>query len=186
MPKRNKDRSQQLLEPLERLAAESLRDLGDGEEASHTPIIITGGSARIELSSEEYSPVAGIYISSDLHLHLIECLHATHADGTGLCYFVRPGEVCTVVFHCTRAGLPEENLIIRGGLTTAPTVIFDFNEYAVDTTAPATRNVHSNANRKIVAMEIFRTRGGLTDRVHVCPLIPDSGRCQYRIWDTHS
>jgi hypothetical protein len=185
MGKQKKARPEQLLVPLEALDDEARRDLGDGEEFDHPPIIITGGSVRIDLSSEEYTAISGVYISAGLHLHLVECLHATHADGSRLCYFVRPGEVCTVVFHCTRGGLPARNVVIQGGLTTSPTVIFDLDEYAQDMTAPAHRRVHFNADRRIAAMEIFRTRGGLTERVHVCPLIPDNGRCRYQIWDPH-
>jgi hypothetical protein len=171
--------------PFDALDEQVRRDLGDGEEADHTPIIITGDSVRIDISSEEYTPISSVYSSSGLDLHLIECLHATHSSGDRLCYFVRPGELCTVVFHCTRAGHPDRDVIIQGGLTTSPTVIFDFVEYGEDTSAPGNRRVHANADRRIVGMEIFRTRGGLTERVHVCPLIPPSGRCQYRIWDPH-
>jgi hypothetical protein len=185
MPRQRRTTSSQLLAPLEALDLQVRRDLGDGEEADHTPIIITGDSVKIDLSSQEYSPISGVYTSAGLDLHLIEGLHATHADGSRLCYFVRPGEVCTVVFHCKRASFPDRNVLIHGGLTTSPTVIFDFVEYGEDTTAPGNRKVHANANRKITAMEILRIRDGRSERVHVCPLIPANGKCQYRIWDPH-
>lgn len=185
MGKQKKAKSEQLLAPLEALDAKTLKDLGDGEEFDHTPIIITDGSAKIDLSSEQYKPISGVYTSFGLHLDEIECLHATHSNGNKVCYTVKAGELCIVVFHCTRGGLPNENFVIQGGLTTSPTVIFSHTEYPKDTTAPAERFVHSNVNRKIVAMEIFRLRGGERERVHVCPLIPTGGGCRYQIWDRH-
>jgi hypothetical protein len=185
MQEKDKATARQLLEPLEVLDANSLMDLGDGEEAEHSPIIITGGSSTIDLSSQEYSPVTGIYTSSGLYLHMVECLHAVHADQSPYCYFVRPGELCVIVFHCTKNAATEKRLIIQGGLEISPTIIFDLDEFPGHEELATERFVHSKADRKIDALEIFSIKGDVTKRVHVCPLIPANGQCAYKIWDPH-
>src|SRR5947209_8376324 len=169
MQEKDKATSKQLLEPLEALDADSLGVLGDAEEAEHTPIIITGGSTTIDLSSEEYSSITGLYTSSSLYLQMVECLHATHADQTGrFCYFVRPDELCVIVFHCNKGGVDEKRIIIQGGLNISPTINFDLGEFAEQAGAPANRKVHSKDDRQISALEIFSIKGGVTKRVHVC------------------
>jgi hypothetical protein len=183
MRKRRRLTTTEALLPLERLDAATVASLQDGEEVDHTPIIVTDGSVGIDFSSEEYAEVGGLFVSAGLNLHLIEATHATHEDGSALCYFARPNEQCIVVFHTTRPGGGDETITIQGGLGTSPTVVFRGAEYPRDNSAPAHRRVHRNPERRLTALEIFRVRGVLKERVHLCPLVGAGAR--YRVWDPH-
>jgi hypothetical protein len=174
------------IEPFDALDPESLERLGRGHEVEHTPIIITDGSVRMNLSSEEYTLAASLYTSTDLVLQQVESTVASHDNGTSICYVVRdPNEVCTIVFHCRPefGGAGENNIVIQGGPRKSPIISFDPGEFAAVTNPPQLRKVHKSAGRRIIGMEIFSTLNGVTRREHVCPLAGDG--CEYQIIDPH-
>src|SRR5215213_4321891 len=54
------------LEPFDSLDSRSRELLERGHEVEHSPIIITDGSVRMNLSSEHYTLTASLYTSTDL------------------------------------------------------------------------------------------------------------------------
>ncbi|HYG79172.1 MAG TPA: hypothetical protein VD861_02220 [Pyrinomonadaceae bacterium] len=174
------------IEPLDRLSDQARERLGRGFEVGHSPIIITDGSVRMNLSSEEYRLAATLYTSTDLTLLRVESTVSSHSNGSNVCYSVRdPNEVCTVVFHCApeNGGGGENNIVVQGGLLMSPIISFDPTEFVEVLNPPPERKIHNSAGRRIVAMEIFSTLDSETRRVHLCPLAGDG--CEYRIVDEH-
>src|ERR1044072_1497216 len=108
-----------------------------GTEVEHTPIIIDGGSAKIDFSSVEYhGSSVRKHTSAGLFLQNIENLSGKVHDDThsSICHQVQADEVCEVVVHCQLPGQGEENFTISGGgrnaviSGAAPSTVIDFNE----------------------------------------------------------
>lgn len=174
------------IEPLDRLDDQSRERLGRGFEVGHSPIIITDGSVRMNLSSRQYTLAVSVYTSIGLTLQRVESTVSSHSNGTNICYAVRnPNEVCTVVFHCApeSGGAGENNIVIQGGLLMSPIISFDPVEFGEVINPPPERKVHRSGGRRIIGMEIFSTLSGMTRREHVCPLAVDG--CEYQILDEH-
>jgi hypothetical protein len=174
------------IEPLDQLDDEMREQLGRGTEVEHTPIIITDGSVRMNLSADEYTLAASIYTSSGLVLEQVESTVGSHSNGSNVCYAVRNrNEVCTVVFHCgPEAGSSGvERIVIQGGLLMSPIISFDDGTFGEVSNPPPKRKIHRSLDRRINALEIFSTLNGVTRREHLCPLAGDG--CEYQIVDPH-
>ena len=88
------------IEPIHSLNEQIRERLGRGFEVGHSPIIVTDGSVRINLSSEDYTLAGSVYASRRLTLQRIESTVRSHSNGSNICYIVRdPDEICTVIFH---------------------------------------------------------------------------------------
>lgn len=167
-----------------------------GTEVEHTPIIVDGGSAKIDFSADEYhGNQVQKHTSSGLFLDNIENLDDNngHPDtGNSICHTVGSDEVCRVVVHCKLPGQNDSNFVVEGGgrnavismASRSSVVDFNENEYPLQTLSSG-RRIHANAGRKIVKLEIFSLVSGQWKLIHDCPLVPPSGKCKYTIRDPH-
>lgn len=172
----------------------------DGE-VSHSPIIITDGSASIQFDRGEY-PDSGTDTRSSVGLFLREMvanrvhpvlnppdpLRDGDPPGSVLCHSFTGTARYEVRVTCA-AGVNEMNYIIRGrntGASRSPTITFNHitapREYREGANFPPTRigaRRFGNANRRITRLQIFRD-GTL---VHDCPLVGNG--IEYTINDAH-
>jgi hypothetical protein len=165
-------------------------------EVEHTPIVVDGGSAKIDFSSDEYrGEQVRKHTSSGLFLDNIENLDDNdgHPDtGDSICHTVGSDEVCRIVVHCKLPGHNDSNFVVEGGGrnavigTASRSSFIDFSEdeYPVQTVSNG-RRIHANAGRKIVKLEIFTLTNGQWKLIHDCPLVPPNGKCQFTIRDPH-
>jgi len=174
------------IEPINSLNEQVRERLGRGFEVTHSPIIITDGSVRVNLSSEEYTLAGSVYTSHGLTLQRVESTVRSHSNGSNICYLVRdPDEVCTVIFHCLpeNGGVGENNITVQGGLSMSPIISIDPVEFDEVINPPPARKVHISGTRRVMAVEILSTLHGVTRREHLCPLAGDG--CEYSILDDH-
>lgn len=173
----------------------------DGE-VTHSPIIITDGSASIQFDSREY-PDTGTdthrstglllreVLANKLHpvLNPPDSLRDGDPPGTAVCHSFTDGAQYEVRVTCAVGG-NEMNYIIRGsflGASRSPTITFNHvtppREYREGGNFPASRpgsRRFGNANRRITRLQIFRDG----TPIHDCPLV--GAGIEYTIVDAHA
>jgi hypothetical protein len=155
--------------------------------ADHPPIIVTGGSSTaIDFERKVYGVVvSGTHQSSDLFLDSVEIVRLDNGS-KHICHTLEADEVCLVVIECTRTGLGNKDITVLGGRSVSPSINFDHVEYEEVVSVPD-RQRHSNSDRKIERLLIFRVVGGVpvSPAFHKCPLVPENGKCDITINDKH-
>lgn len=146
---------------------------GGGGGVSHSPIIITDGSASIEFAEDEYPPVsATTHQSNQLRLTEIRS-NKKHNNGSRICHTLSDGETVEIVFTCKVGGADPKTFIIRGGNfvngSGSPSIAFDhatFDE-PMPPMGSGVRVRRGKGNREITRLEIS---SGST-LVHDCDVI---------------
>jgi hypothetical protein len=163
---------------------------GSDEEVTHTPIIITDGSASVEFDAGEYPAVAGTekHASAGLFLESIEARNK-HTQDYHVCHTLSPDEVCRVEVTCLQQGGPAKVMKIRGANSAtggSPEIEFEHGTFPRVPVPNNARRKHFNDNFSITRMEIFKVVSGMPDEsVHICPLVPNDGKCEITINDPH-
>lgn len=174
----------------------------DGE-VTHSPIIITDGSASIQFDAGEYADTGtDTRLSTELILREIfanrehpitdDPLRDGDPPGSPICHGFTGSALYEVRVTCEAGGNQMNFVIIgrRSGSSASPIITFSHamqpREYREGANFPATRpgaRRFGNANRRITKLEIFRA--GIL--VHNCPLVPVAvgERIQYTISDAH-
>ncbi len=166
--------------------------LSEEEEVTHTPIIITDGSTSVEFDTKEYPAVAGSekHASMDLFLKSIEARNK-HTQVKHICYSVPANVACRIEVTCQpqQGGGAAKVITIRGANSRtggSPEIEFEHNTFSQVTSSDSPRQRHFNDNFSITRMEIFKVVSGTPDEsVHVCPLVPNDGKCEITINDPH-
>lgn len=167
-----------------------------GGGVTHTPIIVTDGSASLEFAESEYSPDPRdptLRISSGLHLVKVSAHRnhdrATNSESQGrICFPLVGNEVYEIEFTCAREGQPVSNFTIGGGPAVSPRIRFSHGsgkEYQRTADFPSIDlgQRFGNLLRNIVRMQIFRIENGSRQQVHDCGLVENG--CEYRLLDIH-
>jgi len=149
---------------------------GGGGGVSHSPIIITDGSASIEFAEDEYPPVsATTHKSNQLRLTEIRS-NKKHNNGSRICHTLSDGETVEIVFTCKVGGADPKTFTIRGGNfvngSGSPSIAFDhatFDE-PMPPMGSGLRVRRGKGNREITSLQIFQVGGGGTP-VHDCDVI---------------
>ena len=166
---------------------------GGSGEVSHSPIIITDGSASIEFAKDEYKTLVGSsHKSTDLLLAEIRS-NKKHANGLRICHTLSDGETVEIVVTCKVGGSDPKTFTIRGGNfldgSGSPSITFDhsvFNEPMTPmATTPEPRVRLGKKNRDITKMEIFQVVGGNNASVHVCDVVTTQKNFRINVKDPH-
>jgi hypothetical protein len=164
--------------------------LADEEPVTHTPIIITDGSASIEFDADLYQlkPGTNKHPSKDLYLNSVEA-RDKHTQVSHNCYPLAANEEYRIEVTCTQGGSTKV-IFIRGANRAtggSPEIEFDHGSFPRVTTAGSKRHRHFNDTFSITRMEIFQIVSGSPDKsVHICPLVPGDGKCEITINDPHA
>ena len=163
---------------------------------THTPIIITDGSASIEFAESEYIPDDGNpnrRTSEGLHLVKITANQqhtAENPESLGRdCLELVAGRLYEIEVTCTRDGQAPNFFHIGGGPTFSPVIQFDHRageEYQKDPNVFRPIQLgqrFGNVLRNISRMRIFTVNGTRT-LVHECRLAPRDG-IEYVFLDIH-
>lgn len=150
---------------------------GAGGGVSHTPIIITDGSASIEFDELEYPAVsATTHQSTGLRLSGVSA-NKKHSNGSIVCHNLATGEKVSIVVTCVVGGTNPKTFTINGGNfvdgTGSPSIAFDHTVFDEVFTPidPGNRVRRGKGNRDITKLEIFRVSGGGNTLVHDCDVI---------------
>lgn len=164
---------------------------------THTPIIITDGSASIEFDESHYPPVPGDpQRRRSTGLHLVKVVaHRDHgrenpeSRGGRSCVPLVAGELYEIEATCTRAGSPPRNFIVGGGPTFSPEIRFEHGiggEYQKDPVHFPSIQLgqrFGNRQRDITRLQIFQVVGPTRTLIHDCALAGPG--CEYEILDIH-
>ena len=163
---------------------------------THTPIIITDGSASIEFAESEYIPDDGNpnrRTSRGLHLVKITANQqhtAENPESLGRdCLELIAGRVYEIEVTCTRDGQAPNTFLIGGGPTVSPVIQFDHRageEYQQDPNVFRPIQLgqrFGNVLRNISRMRIFTVNGTRT-LVHECRLASRDG-IEWILMDIH-
>jgi hypothetical protein len=167
------------------------------EEAGHSPIIITDGSASIEFGRREYDHEGGgHHTSTGLFIREISAnmTHPTSPEtaagdppGGSICHVFTDFARFTIEVTVRVNDMDKTFKIIgrKSGLFKSPTIDVDLSTFRENggfpPTFPATGIRLSNATANITSLKIFR---GST-LVHDCPLASQNG-VKYVVSDPHS
>ena len=149
---------------------------GDGG-VSHSPIIITDGSASIEFAEDEYPQVsATTHQSNQLRLTEIRS-NKKHNNDSRICHTLSDGETVEIVFTCKVGGADPKTFIIRGGNfvngSGSPSIAFDHATFdqPMPPMGSGMRVRRGKGNREITSLEIFQVTGSGSTLVHDCDVI---------------
>ena len=163
---------------------------------THTPIIITDGSASIEFAESEYIPDTdnpNRRRSQGLHLVKITANQphpAENPESLGRdCVELIAGKVYEVEITCARDGQAPNKFLVGGGPTVSPVIQFDHRpgeEYRKDPNVFRPIQLgqrYGNVLRNITRMQVFTVDGNRT-LVHECRLAARDG-IEYVFLDIH-
>jgi hypothetical protein len=166
-------------------------------EVTHTPIIITDGSASLEFTEGSYiqDPDTNVNTAND-NLHLVSMTSAReHTTGQGdrTCFNFQAGQVYEIEVKCVGPLGGFNNFEVRGSLDPQPPpeIEFDRGEYRRDPQVfppvhPQTGRRFGSLNRRVQKVRIFRLVNGqrVNPPEHDCPLVSTPGN-SWTIHDDH-
>ena len=160
-------------------------------EVEHSPIIITDGSASVELSRTAYTHIGGgTHTSSGINLQRVEARRNPSSPAPDhICHTFVGAAIHRVEVVCV-VGAQRTDITVTGantGANRSPIVQFDrgghFNENAGFPPKHPTRGRRfSNGNARIISLRVIRVSTG--EIVHDCPFVT-SGGFEYTICDGH-
>lgn len=167
------------------------------DEAGHSPIIITDGSASIEFGSREYDheggghhTSAGLFlreVSANMNHPTSPVIQAGDPPGSTICHVFTDFARFTVEVTVRVGGNDKTFLIVgrKSGLFKSPTIDFDITAFREGADFPPkfpqTGIRLGNANANITRLRIFRG----SELMHDCPLASRNG-VEYTVSDPHS
>ena len=166
-------------------------------EVTHTPIIITDGSAAFEYTESSYiqDPESNVNVAND-DLHLVNIISdRPHTPGGNdfMCFEFQAGHQYEIEVKCVGGGGGFNNFLIRGSRDPMPPpeVEFDRSEYRRDPLVfpprnPPTGHRFGSLGRRVRKVRIFELQDGhrIGDPVHDCSLVATAGN-GWTIHDDH-
>lgn len=166
-------------------------------DVTHTPIIITDGSASLEFTESAYiaDPETNVNTAND-NLHLVNITSAReHTTGQNdkVCFAFQAGQHYEVEVKCVGPMGGFNNFKVRGSLDAQPRpeIEFDRGEYRMDPVVfpphhPQTGRRFGSAGRRVQKVRIFRLVNGQRQQPpeHDCPLVATAGN-EWTIHDDH-
>ena len=162
-------------------------------DVTHSPIIITDGSASVEFDEEHYPLIGGVHQSGGLHLENVEARQPVPQSGTNpqpthICHTFMGNALHKIVVLCRVGGNTETITIVgaKAGASRSPKIDFNHQEFMKDHAHFPPKNTSSgrfvNANRRIISFRIIRV--STNTEVHNCPLVA-AGNVEFTINDLH-
>lgn len=148
---------------------------------SHTPIIITDGSASVGFERTPYvENGAGEFLGNRLRLSQVELLdkNPQQNDHISICARLDPAKRYRVTVLCASKDFEVTDL---GG---SVKIKFDRTEYP-EVATTAARRKFLKATRQIMGVKIEDISVATPVLVHQCRLVPGNGSCQVTIYDSH-
>lgn len=163
-------------------------------DVTHTPIIITDGSAALEFTESSYMPDPDSNVNRAIdNLHLVDMVSdRPHTQGGNdfLCFAFQAGQQYEIEIKCIGNPGGFNDFKVRGSLDPQPVpeIEFDRGEYQLNAATFPPRNEHAqrfgSMGRHIRKLRIFRLVNNQRVLEHDCPLVVPPGN-GWTIHDEH-